>query len=236
MRKEDPFRLSGRPGRVNQTGDLVGPRMDGLHRMKTARLLQRCHAPRPGPLHQNQVRQVRYFLRKIGYLLQNLRFGDEQNLDRAVGDDVLPDPGKFRFVHRNETAAEAVGGIGGNRPFRPVVRDDPDRVAPADPQARQAGAKLVHPPAELPVGQPFVHALRIFRSEQRAVRTSRQAVLQKFDQIVRFIHCCHRRSSSARNGIVSSICILSRELPRISATEPKPPLRRHSRWRRPPGG
>ena len=189
--EEDPLGFAGGSRGVDEAGDLIGLRTDRFDRLRPARRLEGLHAPAALPLDQDQMLQGGDLPREILHLLQNFRLGDEKHLDGAVGHDILPDPGEFGFVHGDEAASQAVGCIGGDGPLGAVVRDDPHGVSPIDPEPREPGPQIVHPPADLPVGRPFVGPSGGFCPEQGPIRIPRHAVFQEFHQIVRLFFLFH---------------------------------------------
>ena len=161
--------------------------MDGGDGACLTLLFQGRQGVRALPIDEDDLLQGFDFAGKVFDLLQNGGLGDEQELDAAVPDDVLPDMEELLFVHGHEAGVQAVGREGCRRPFHPIVGDDPHDIPFADAPSGQASAQVVHPAPEIAIGDPFVPAVGLPRAEQRPVGKARDAALQELDQIVRFL-------------------------------------------------
>jgi len=72
------------------------------------------------------------------YFFVYLRLGDEENLDLAVGDDVLPDLNELRLVHGHIAGDPPPRGKGRHDPLQAVIGNDADGVSFAHAEQRQS--------------------------------------------------------------------------------------------------
>ena len=163
VREQHTLRLASGAGGVDEAAGPIRIDIDRLRRVLAAIALERLEARHvfARQRHAEDVFQAVDLARPIACLFVDGVGRHEQHLGARVVDDVLPVFRQLGFIHRAEARAEAVGGVGGDRPFDSIARDDRHGVALGNTELRQTAAEIIDPLAELPVGDPIPLAVAL---------------------------------------------------------------------------
>jgi len=214
VRQKNTFGIAGGSRRVDEFGDVVrfwdlcGDGLGG------AFLFQRGHGIIAFGVDHKNMLQRGNILREVLYFLIDFRFGNKQDFNPAVGNDVFPDLHQFRFVHGDKAGDASPGGESHNGPFHAVVGDNADDIPLADVQLGQSRPKVMDAGAHLPVRDPFINAAFVFCAEKSSLGKFCFALLPPVNQVVRLIQCkrVHKRSPSSllSRGVFPSLEIIEK--------------------------